>query len=110
MASPSSGFLAASLSSAAPAISSRLRSSVRSALNSHQSLKAVRGRGSEVQSHRSALVYLRELEAELCLVQNLLLDAWKECDYSRDFRKFIRHTDQAQQRLHQAIKKLARTV
>ena len=71
----------------------------------HETLKHIRGRGTTTPSHLAALRYLRELEAELVLVQNLLGDAWREVD-SREWRKFIKHADAAQQRLHRAIKRL----
>jgi hypothetical protein len=77
------------------------------ALLVHELTRRVRGRGLPASSHLAALRYLRNLEAELGLVQSLLADAWGEVDRSKDFRKFVRHADQAQQRLHRAIKKLA---
>ncbi len=74
----------------------------------HDRLKRTRGRGEETQSHRSALRYLRKLEEELDLVQALLFDALRELDSSRDGRKFLRHSDAAQQRLHRVIKRLTK--
>ena len=74
----------------------------------HKKLKRIRGRGCEGQGHLASYMYLRELEAELVVVQNLVLGAWQELEGSRDFKKFLRHSDQAQQRLHKAIKKLNR--
>lgn len=85
---------------------------VLTALRSHSRLKAVRGRGSVVQSYLAALRFIRSLEAELDLVRKLLDDAWSELglDKSRDYRKFIRHTDAAQQRLHRVIKKVKKNL
>ena len=67
----------------------------------------VRGRGSEIQSHRGAVHYLHSLELELARVSNLLFEAWSDLDQPKSARKFLKHCDAAQQRLHRAIKKIA---
>ena len=105
-----SGKTNGSASSASSFLPNPPSSSKSSALSSHASLKGIRGRGMETPSHLAAFRYLRSLEAELVLVQNLVRDAWNEIDKSKDYRKFLRHTDQAQQRLHQAIKRLVKNV
>lgn len=75
---------------------------------SHAAIKSVRGRGTEAQSHRGATCVLIRLEAELEMVLNELDYAWADLDGGKDWRKFQRHSDAAQQRLHRAIKRLAR--
>ena len=77
------------------------------ALKHHDDLKAVRGRGTETPGHMATLAYLRGLEADLDRVRNLLTSAWVDLDNARDFRKMSKHLDQAQQRMHRAIKRLA---
>jgi len=73
---------------------------------SHRRLKATRGRGSETQNHLAAVHYLKELEQELIVVQEKLFEAWKDLESNKNFRKFLKHSDHAQQRLHRAIKRL----
>ena len=80
------------------------------ALQKHARLKAIRGRGSETQSHLAALAYLRGLEGELDEVRALLTEARKHIDDSRQWRKVSRHMDRSQQQMHRAIRRLAKIV
>lgn len=73
---------------------------------SHADVKRVRGRGSVSQGTMSASVYLRLMEQELGMIQQLLSDARGAMDSGNDWRKFLRHSDRAQQELHGAIKRL----
>jgi hypothetical protein len=75
---------------------------------SHDKLKKVRGRGEDAQSHLAAVYYIRSLEQELAAVQAEIHKAWLALDHPKEYRKFTRHADHAQQRLHQSIKKIAR--
>jgi hypothetical protein len=75
---------------------------------SHDKLKQIRGRGEEIQSHLAAVCYIRSLESELATVQAEIHKAWLALDHPKEYRKFTRHADHAQQRLHQSIKKIAR--
>ena len=74
-------------------------------LESHVSLQDIRGRGTETPSHLASDLYLRRMEEELSRVRNLLFDARAERERSKDLRRCSRLLDEAQQRLHIAIKK-----
>jgi len=75
---------------------------------SHEKLKKVRGRGEDVQHHLAAVCYLRSLETELDAVTREIHKACVALDTSKEYRKFTRHADHAQQRLHQTIKKVTK--
>ena len=82
----------------------------------HKRTKAIRGRGSLTQQQLARLKYLRGLEREYdfleaCLVKLLrirsdLNSAWRAIDDQR----VVVMADQAQQRLHQLGKEIARRI
>lgn len=78
------------------------------ALQKHEKLKSIRGRGSETQNHMAALAYLRGLEGELDEVRGLLFDARKHIEDARQWRKVSSHLDKSQQQLHRVIRRLAK--
>lgn len=80
----------------------------RNLAETHAQTKAVRRRGEDTQAHAGALALIKRLEDELQMIRTELDYAWADLDGGKDWRKFQRHSDQAQQRLHRAIKKLAR--
>ena len=77
-------------------------------LKQHEQTKKIRGRGSNVPQYQSMIVLLRELESEMERVNTLLMDARYQLDHSKNFRRAQVHADRAQQRLHRALKKLAK--
>jgi hypothetical protein len=79
-----------------------------SLLTRHDKLKAIRGRGENVQPHLAAVLYIKSLERELEAVQTEIHKAWVALDKPKGYRKFTRHADHAQQRLHQSIKKITK--
>jgi hypothetical protein len=85
-----------------------VKSKTREALDWHDRVKATRQRGTETPGHLATLAYLKGLEADMERVRDLLNAAWFDLDASRDFRKASKHLDVSQQRLHRAIKKLAK--
>lgn len=72
----------------------------------HERMKRIRGRGSLAQHHLAAIRYLRELEAEIDRIRELLNAAWFHVERSADFRPCVRTMDTAQQRMHRVIKRI----
>lgn len=84
----------------------------------HARLKLTRFRGFLVQPHMAARVYLRSLEAERrqladCFpreiesIVTLLRVAWRGLDTPEQFPSVLVAMDQAQQRMHQLIRRVA---
>ncbi len=84
----------------------------------HARLKLVRGRGWSSQSHLAASRYLRSLEAErfaltsvfpreMRRVTGLLAKAWRAIDAPDQFPNVVVAMDQAQQRMHHLIRRVA---
>lgn len=72
----------------------------------HAATKATRGRGTEEHGELAAIALLKSLEKEHDLIRIALDNAWAGLEAGKDWRKYQRHADAAQQRLHRAIKRL----
>jgi exonuclease VII small subunit len=73
----------------------------------HEALKRTRQRGSETPNHLAAVTLLKKLDEEFDQIRLHLDEAWSHIDH-KDFRRCSKRMDQAQQKLHKAIKKLSK--
>jgi len=72
----------------------------------HGRTKAVRQRGEPVQNALATEQYFRALEDELDQAWRNLMEAREMFDRNRSFVKCVAHLDKAQQRLHQAVRRM----
>jgi hypothetical protein len=71
----------------------------------HEKTKKTAQRGSPTPNHLAAVQFLKKLDEEFDQIREHLDEAWSLVD-SKSFRLCAKRADQAQQKLHKAIKKL----